>query len=169
MADTSHNRMIGAGIPVAVLVKKPGGRHRCRLGPNGPPRRDVGPQRPLRRKARLKNETARGSRRWPNMTTGKGRRAAGTRYVLCPPGSPRPPDPLPASTPCGRSAQPSALTLWNPGGIGRVGFTSDSGAVLSGLAVRSTVAPGGGAATRAREPIAALRLLAHLGLALLTS
>jgi len=103
------------------------------------------------------------------MTTRKGRRAAGTRYVPCPPRSPRPPGPLPASTPCGHSAQPSALTLWNPGGIGRVGFTSDSGAVLSGLAVRPTVAPGGGAATRAREPIAALRFLAYLGLALLTS
>jgi len=104
------------------------------------------------------------------MTTGKGRRAAGTRYVPCPTGSPRPPGPLPASTPGGRSAQPSALTFRNPGGVGRVGFTSaDSGAVLDGLAVRTMVVPAGSAATRAREPVAALRFLAHVGLALLMS
>jgi hypothetical protein len=76
------------------------------------------------------------------MTTGKGRRAAGTRYVPCPTGRPRPPGPLPASPPGGRSAQPSAPTLRNPGGVGRVGFTSaDSGAVLDGLAVRTMAAP----------------------------
>jgi len=104
------------------------------------------------------------------MTTGKGRRAAGTRYVPCPTGRPRPPGPLPASTPGGRSAQPSAPTLRNPGGVGRVGFRSaDSGAVLDGLAVRTMVVPAGGAATRAREPVAALRFLAHVGLALLMS
>ena len=34
-----------------------------RLVPNGPPRRDVGPQRPRRRKTRLKSETAREWRR----------------------------------------------------------------------------------------------------------
>jgi hypothetical protein len=104
------------------------------------------------------------------MTTGKGRRAAGTRYVPCPTGSPRPPGPLPASTPGGRSAQPSALTFRNPGGVGRVGFTSaDSGAVLDGLAVRTMVVLAGSAATRAREPVAALRFLAHVGLPLLMS
>jgi len=61
------------------------------------------------------------------MTTGKRRRAAGTRYVSCPTGSLRPPGPLRAGTPCGRSAQPSASTSWNPGGTGRVGFTSADG------------------------------------------
>jgi len=104
------------------------------------------------------------------MTTGKGRRAAGTRYVPCRTGSPRPPGLLPTSAPGGCSAQPSAPTLQNPGGVGRVRFTSaDSGAVLDGLAVRTMIVAARGAATRAHEPVAALRFLARLGLALLTS
>lgn len=63
------------------------------------------------------------------MATEKGRRAAGTRPVSCPIGSLRPAGLLRASMPRGRSAQPNASTGWDPGGTGRVGFTSaDSGA-----------------------------------------
>ena len=102
------------------------------------------------------------------MATGKG--LADSRDALrASPGRESRPGPAAHEHPLRALSPVGCLDLLERGGIGRVGFTSaDSGAVLNRPAVRTKVMPLA-AATKAREPITALQLLAHRGLDPLTS
>ena len=100
-------------------------------GPNGPAKRDLGPQRALTRQDEAdENETAREWRRRIFMTTGRGPANSRDALRALPDRESLAPEPAVHERALRTLSPAECFDLLEPGGIGRVGFTSADGIMM---------------------------------------